>query len=230
MKRPNFRKGGFTLVELVFVIAIILVLASIFLPLAVSKLNKTDEIVADASIQEIAAALTAFYEDIRHFPTCDSTDCDPLTGSNNNLIFLAFGDGFSDLTASYPSTTSGTDQWDLTVNDSATPARNNGANHLAINDPVANGTPNQSGTDYETATTQKKRWRGPYIARLGADPWGKSFIAYVGAMENSGSLLSGQTNTHFGWILSAGPDNSLDTRPSATNLQNDDRGFIFHTD
>jgi len=228
MKRPNFRQGGFTLVELVFVIAIIVVLASIFLPLAISKLSKADEAVTDASIQEIAAALTAFYDDLRHFPTCDSTsDCSPFPGDDNNIVFLAFGDGFGDLSATYPTNSTGSGQWDLANNDEASAARNNGANHVVINDPQANGTPNEA-SDY--ASSGSKRWRGPYLARVAVDAWGRTFIAYVGAMEDGGQKVTGGGANDKGWILSAGPNNSLDTQPTHSTLQVDDRGFIFHTD
>lgn len=227
MKRPNFRQGGFTLVELVFVIAIIVVLASIFLPLAISKLKKADESVADASIQEIAAALTSFYDDLRHFPTCDhATDCSPFP-TDNNIVFLAFGDGFGDLSGSYPSNATGANNWDLTANDETEAARNNGANHVVQNDPIANGTPNET-SDYETSGS--KRWRGPYLSRVSTDPWGRTYIAYVGAMESGGQTVSGTSGTQRGWILSAGPNNSLDTLPTSTTLSGDDRGFIFHTE
>ena len=231
MRRPNFRQGGFTLVELVFVIAIIVVLASIFLPLAISKLRKADEAVADASIQEIAAALTSFFEDLRRFPTCSSTDCDPFTASNNDLRFLAFGSGFGDLSASYPDTTTGTSEWNLTTGGSTNGhSQNNGANHLVVNDPVV-GTVNSDGTDYVTTTSKSKRWRGPYIARVTVDSWGRTFIAHVGRMEASGTVASGNTRADtFGWILSGGPDNSLNTKPTSSTLQGDDRGFIFHNE
>jgi prepilin-type N-terminal cleavage/methylation domain-containing protein len=234
MKRPNFRQGGFTLVELVFVIAIIVVLASIFLPLAVSKLKKADESAADASAQEIAAALTAFYDDLRHFPTCGAgagaatpADCSPLSGSNNDLIFLAFGDGSDALTSTYPDAATGGNAWDLAVNDASDPATNNAFNHLVRNFPRATGTEGDA-TQYQTSGS--KRWRGPYISRVSIDPWGRTYIAYVGAMESGGTKVSGSSGTHRGWILSAGPNNSLDTTPTSTSLNSDDRGFIFHTE
>jgi len=228
MKRANFRQGGFTLVELVFVIAIIVVLASIFLPLAISKLNKADEAVADASIQEIASALTSFYDDLRHFPTCDASNCSTsFDGNGNDLVFLAFGEGFGDLSGTYPSNATGAGNWDLTTNDETTAAKNNGANHVVTNDPQGNAASNEA-TDYKTSGS--KSWKGPYVARVNTDPWGKTYIAYVGAMESSGATVSGASGTQRGWILSAGPNNSLDTVPSSTTLQSDDRGFIFHTE
>lgn len=233
MKRPNFRQGGFTLIELVFVIAIIVVLASIFLPLAVSKLRKADEVGTDASIQEIAAALTSFYDDLKHFPTCGAgaggatpADCSPL-GSVNDLIFLAFGDGSDAITTTYPDAATGGNNWDLQVNDGATPATNNGFNHVVRNLPRATGT-ETDGTQYETSGS--KRWRGPYLSRVSVDAWGRTFIAYVGAMESGGTKVSGSSGSHKGWILSAGPNNSLDTTPTSTSLSTDDRGFIFHTE
>lgn len=230
MKRPNFRQGGFTLVELVFVIAIIVVLASIFLPLAISKLRKADDSVADASLQEIAAALTSFYDDLRHFPTCVSTiaSCtSAFDSANNNLKFLAFGDGFGALTSTNPTATASSTNWDFATNSEASAARNNGANHLVLNDPDISGTPNAGG-DY--VTTGSKKWRGPYLARVATDPWGRNYIAYVGAMEKDGSKVAGGGATDKGWILSAGPNNSLDTTPSSNTAQVDDRGFIFHTE
>lgn len=227
MKRLK-EERALTLVELVFVIAIIVILASIFLPLAVSKLGKADDAAADASIQEIAAALASFYDDLRHFPTCDSaTSCNPFPDAENKIVFLAFGDGRGDLSANYPTAATGAGNWDLTVNDEATPARNNGANHLVANDPNTDGAIGST-TDY--AATGSKRWRGPYLSRAALDPWGRTFIAYVGAMEKNGQTVSGAAAAQFGWILSAGPNHTIDTLPGSSTLQGDDRGFIFHTE
>ena len=232
MRRPNFSQRGFTLVELVFVIAIIVVLASIFLPLAVSKLRKADEAATDASIQEIAAALASFYDDLRHFPACgegpqaETTDCSPLGSGNNDLVFLAFGDGSGDLGAFYPDAATGSGNWDFQVNESTDPDENNGNNHLVVNDPNGDQTL-ASAADY--VSSGSKRWRGPYLARVSLDAWGRTFIAYVGAMEASGAFVSGATSGK-GWILSAGPNNSLSTTPTSTSLDDDDRGFIFHTE
>ena len=142
MKKLKYGQKGFTLIELVFVVAIITILTSMFLPMAIEKIKQTDESVADVNVQEIATALVSFYDNLRHFPTCGAgpggseTDCSPMSGSTNDLVFLAFGDGFGDLTAEYPGTATGIGEWDLTVNDEADEERNNGANHLVVNDPI----------------------------------------------------------------------------------------------
>jgi len=238
MNRRKFRQRGFTLIELVFVIAIITILVSMFLPLAIEKITQTDESVADISVQEIAAGLTSFYDNLRHFPACGAgpggteTNCSPMSGTTNDLVFLAFGDGFDDISAQYPATAAGPGEWDLTVNDELDEERNNGANHLVVNDPIRGVAASIEGAeDYELKTsTNKRRWRGPYLARVNADSWGSAFIAYVGSMEKNGTLVTGGGVGDSGWILSAGPDNTLDTLPSSASLLNDDRGFIFHTD
>ncbi|MBI2987900.1 MAG: prepilin-type N-terminal cleavage/methylation domain-containing protein [Deltaproteobacteria bacterium] len=225
MKKRNSGQRGFTLVELIFVLAIIVTLASIFLPLAMSKFSESKEASATSSIDAISAALTSFFGDLDHFPTCDSTDCNPLTSNNNDLKFLAFGTGSGSLTGEYPVSTSGSgSDWDLTTNDSASPERNNAFNHLAVNNPNADGTTGDTATttgDYSTS-----KWKGPYIAKIGIDPYGFAFIAHVGTMETNGSKI---TTTGQGWILSAGPDGVLDTAPNASVLSNDDIGYIFFT-
>jgi hypothetical protein len=104
------------------------------------------------------------------------------------------------------------------------PARNNGANHLVQNNPDGDATVAEATQDY--ATTGGRRWRGPYLSRVGVDPWGRAFISHVGAMENGGTPVVASSR---GWILSAGPNNSLDTAPTDSSAQSDDRGFIFNT-
>ncbi len=224
MKKSNFRERGFTLVEMIFVLAIILTLVAIFLPLATSKLSESKTATTTSSIDAVSAALTSFFSDIDHFPACDSSDCDPFTNANNDLKFLAFGTGSGSLTGEYPVSTSGSgSDWALTTNDSSTGTaeiKNNAFNHLAQNNPNGDATTGDAGFDYKSS-----KWKGPYIAKIAIDPFGFAYIAHVGAMEKDGSKIS----SGKGWILSAGPDGVLDTAPSAAVLSNDDLGYIFFT-
>jgi len=220
MKRPNFGQRGFTLVELIFVLAIIVVLASIFLPLAMSKFSQSKTAATTSSIDSISAALTGFFSDIDHFPACHSSDCDPFTSTNNDLKFLAFGTGSASVSSEYPTSTT----WaDLTAQDEADPnsARNNAFNHLVANNPNADATTGEAGVDYKSS-----KWKGPYITKIGVDPFGFAYIANVGAMETNGSPIAAGSK---GWIISAGPDGVLDTAHTASVLSNDDIGYIFFT-
>ena len=230
MKIKRYSQRGFTLIEMIFVLAIVLTLVAIFTPLAMDKLSQSKTAKAQADIDAIATALTNFYSTAGNFPSCDGADCDPLNDAANNLRFLAVGTGNGDPTSQLPSDTGSL--WTLTVGDMSTvPARNNAFNHIMVNNPNADATTGQAGVDYNN-------WKGPYITNLGQDPWGHAYIVHIGAMQKNGCPV-GSTGAPpactapaagtFGWILSAGPDGNLDTGPTATQLTGDDVGYIFCT-
>jgi len=229
---------GFTLVELVFVIGIILVLAGIFIPVALEKLEDADTARTDSDQQAIAAALITFFSDLRRFPVCNDTgdDCDPFNKDNNDLKLLVFkadpsvvatGD-IADQDSAVDCSTSGSLDWDDIDNlESGEEGKNNAFNHLVLNDPNADGTVDDATTansDYSI-----KKFRGPYISKLGTDAFGEFYIAHVGAMEKGGTTITNTSGTAQGWILSAGPDGIFQTCPNSTSVQSDDRGFIFVT-
>jgi prepilin-type N-terminal cleavage/methylation domain-containing protein len=229
---------GFTLVELVFVIGIILVLAGIFIPVALQKLEDADSARTNADLQAISGALTTFFSDLRRFPACNDTgdDCDPFNKNNNDLKLLVFkadpsvvatGD-IADQDSTVNCSTSGSLDWDDTNNlETGEEGKNNAFNHLVLNDPNADGTVDDETTgnsDYST-----KRFEGPYISKLSTDAFGNFYIAHVGAMEKGGTTITNTSGTAQGWILSAGPDGFFQTCPNSTSVQSDDRGFIFVT-
>jgi prepilin-type N-terminal cleavage/methylation domain-containing protein len=223
----KFSSRGFSLIEMIFVLAIVLSLVAIFTPLAMDKLGQSKTAKAQADIDTVAVALTNFYSGIGNFSSCDAADCDPLNDAANNLRFLAVGTGAGDPTAELPSDTG--NLWTLTAGDlSATPARNNAFNHLVINNPNANGTPDEANIDYRS-------WRGPYVSKVGPDPWGRAYIVHTGAMQRNGcpvgspAACAAPLAAGRGWILSAGPDGNIDTGPNVTELAGDDIGHIFCT-
>lgn len=226
---------GFTLTEMVSVLAITAILAAILLPIAVGVVTDAPNTTADADFQALAATLTQFFNDLRHFPACDGSVCDPIkgagTGDNNNLKFLATGVGSGDLSGTYGAAFVGSTSWNLTANDDpTTPAKNNAFNHLVVNNPNADLVVAEAGKDYSTSGPRK--WKGSYMAALKADPWGNPYIIHVGGMEKDGVAIGGATAK--GWILSAGPNGVLETNPTDSQLCGgaspcDDRGFIFFT-
>ncbi|MBI4609178.1 MAG: prepilin-type N-terminal cleavage/methylation domain-containing protein [Candidatus Rokubacteria bacterium] len=222
-------QGGFTLMEMVFVLAVVGILASIFLPLAIDLLDDARLTQADVDVAELATALSQFLRDMRHYPTCNTADCDPINGTgpgdNNNLKFLRVGES-SGVPASVtsPDPTDATGAWNFALNQEPTPARNNTFNHLVVNNPNADGIIAGINTDYSSTGTVI--WRGAYVARLHADPWGNNYIISVGAMEASGSPIVPNAK---GWILSAGPNGVLETAPTDLTLGGDDRGILFFT-
>lgn len=238
-------KGGFTLIEMIFVLAIILILVSFIIPIAMEKVRDVQFARANADIQTIYTTLILFQIDLGIFPVCDDENCDPVDFSAQTLRFLAFGDGTDDIQDTFPADDPNLfNKWDLlnTNNISDFPKRNNAFNHFGQNDPNAD---NVSGSDIagvrdykeSDGTGKSKVWKGPYVANVSLDPWGHTYIVHVGAMEENGipviinSLQNslGSFDRPEGWILSAGPDGLLQTSPTDTVLSGDDIGFIIFT-
>lgn len=224
-RKKRCTQTGFTLIELIFVIAIIVVLAAVFVPLAMDKLSQANQAKADVDINTIANSLAGFFSDMKRFPVCNGADCNPIDGTVDNLKILVFkADSTDVLTTDIPANAPPgcTVNWNAAGNlegGGSDPGRNNAFNHLVVNDPNADGTVGAAATDYSG-------WKGPYIAKVGKDPWGNHYIAHVGAMQKNGTRVAANTN---GWILSAGEDGIFQTCPESTSLQGDDRGFIFIT-
>lgn len=232
MKTKKSGSEGFTLLELAFVIGIIIALVAIFAPLAMDKLAQSRITRAQADLDAISTALTNFFSDVGTFPSCDSTDCDPVSDSANNLRFLATCTGTGACAATELPGETASNWGTLSTQLSATAGRNNLYNHLVINDPPVDGTTGTAGTDYRTT-----KWKGPYITKLAVDPWGFAYIIHIGAVQNTGCpvastgappLCTGPVAGR-GWILSAGPDGTLQTGPNSTALAGDDLGYIFCT-
>ena len=226
MKRHKIGQRGFTLVELVFVIGIILVLAGIFVPLALNKLAEAEQARADADLQVMVSSLTTFFTDVRRFPACNITDCDPFNNSSNDLRVLVFKTDTSDVATADIPATDGTSGCSVAWNDAANLVtgntdQNNAFNHLVINNPNGDATSDEATIDY-------KKWKGPYISKVDKDPFGEHYVAHMGAIEKDGTEIN-SSGTGYGWILSAGTDGVFQTCPEATALAGDDRGFIFAT-
>ncbi|MCP3979496.1 MAG: prepilin-type N-terminal cleavage/methylation domain-containing protein [bacterium] len=83
------------------------------------------------------------------------------------------------------------------------------AQHLIENNPA--------GKDYETSGLAA--WRGPYIAKDPADPWGRAYVLAVSGFRNQVGAR--------GWILSAGPNGVLETDDGDTEIaaSSDDLGW-----
>ena len=99
----------------------------------------------------------------------------------------------------------------------------NAFNHLAVNNPNAD-TADNSTNDYKI--TGKKKWKGPYIAKLAADPYGNNYVINIGAVTGTGTST---LTTEKGWILSAGPNGTLNTDALDSSTSSDDIGYIFCT-
>ncbi|MFB3108466.1 MAG: type II secretion system protein [Candidatus Binatia bacterium] len=85
--------------------------------------------------------------------------------------------------------------------------------HIVENDPSQDGTTGSTG-DYRT--TGRRKYKGPYVQIINEDPWGNAY------QINASSLIGGDTNPT--WIISAGPNGTFETVPTATAIAGDDMG------
>jgi len=222
---------------MIFVLAIILTLVAIFLPLATSKLSDANTTRAKSDEDALSAAMTAFFSDLSIWPASNITANTAGSTTNQTLHYLLVGDGGSSITSTNPTVTgadwttsgcpNGTGTASGAVESGAVGAdcalRQNAFNHLAVNNPNVNATVS-SNQDYKN--TGSKKWKGPYIAKLASDPYGNNYVINIGAITGKGTVNSA---AEFGWILTAGPNGSLQTAATGSAVSDDDIGYIFCT-
>lgn len=223
MKLKTLRSSkGFTLIEIIFVLAIVAVLAGILVPLAISSLSDADKARTRSDEDSIAGAITAFRKDVSQWPD----------GTGKNIEYLLVGTTKSGTTNEIDTAdcpTGGTTTGGffvnvacttLTAGSGGTASTFNAFNHLAVNNPNGNTTTDESSGDYNPS-----KWRGPYLGKVARDTFGRAYVVYTRGIDKN--FAGGSTGR--GWIISAGTDNTLNTLATDTTVSNDDVGFIFCT-
>ncbi len=200
---------GFTLVEVVLVVAIILTLSASILPIVHDKIISARRIAARANIKALATAIATHFNDTTEFPTRKGADRDKmevLRSSGDSALDPEFVAGISPL-------------WGLTEVDDI-------SNHLLIDNP--GDTPNA----YRDANLN---WRGPYIGEIGQDPWGRNYLVIAKGFYDNGT----DESPVYAWILSGGPNETIETDISSQNVnsnpatglsgESDDVGMLLFT-
>lgn len=166
---------GFTLIEMVVVLAVIGILAAILTPTIAKNINDSKIARATNEVQVIAAAVASFYKDLGRWPTSDGT-----AGNPDNL-YLLYGPG--DV---FASSGAASDNWVYTTNTRP----DTFLNHLVENDPM------DGANDY--AVSGPVKWDGPYITEVKADPWGSTYVCNIqytwDATINASSVYSAGPN------------------------------------
>ena len=182
---------GFTLIEIIVILAVISILVAILTPTVLKFIDDAQRSSAENSVQVIAASLNDLIKDTGQFP-----------GSKTSKTFLcsANGDFATDSTSTWASSSAVCSSF---------------FDHLIINDPDGNGTPDESVSDYRT--TGKRRHRGPYLSSIDEDPFGNVF------QVNVSTLKGGDKNPT--WVISAGPDGDFQTAATDKKLAGDDIGI-----
>ncbi len=199
-------KGGFTLVEVVVVLGVILLLAGIAVPLVNGYIEDSQRGRAKSEVKMLGASVMSMYKDVSVIPARNSA------GTDNRLRVLGTG-------ATVPT---------------ANPFLNNSAwNTWFMSGTYGDTFDNQmiSNTPQGTAaaaypTTGEFQWRGPYLPDTAPlDPWGRPYVIMVRSFHDAHA-----TNWKKVIILSAGPDGRVNTSPSCTattNITGDDIGMVL---
>lgn len=203
--RPRSDAAGFTLVEVIVVLAVVLLLTGIAVPMISGYMNDGRRARAEAEVKVLAAAVTSFYKDVGVWPARSSA------GANNVLYTVCSGPTVPTTNQFVNNNNINTWLMDGTHGDTLD-------NHLLRNTPGGS-----SGGAYPTTGTV--RWRGPYVAGgTPLDPWGRPYLVTV----RSGTSTSA-TNYKRLVVISAGPDGAINTPAAltaATDIAGDDIGVI----
>jgi len=182
---------GFTLIEMVVVLAVVAILAAILTPTIAKNINDAKIARANNEVQVIAAAIGSFYKDIGRWPTSDGN-------AMTDTIRVLYGPG--DEPAIQGGGVAQEEYWRSTTNPWGAAYIDTFAHQLVQNDPGG------AATNYPDSTTVPRpelRWQGPYITEIKADPWGSHYscnIYYTFALT-----------TNFVGVWSAGPDRTSNT-------------------
>ncbi|MEZ5988452.1 MAG: type II secretion system protein GspG [Planctomycetota bacterium] len=200
-------EGGFTLVEIVVVIAVVLLLTGIAVPMISGYVEDGRRARAKSEIKTLAGAIELFYSNTGRWPARNGSSQD------NYLYVLVSGDTLP---------TAGNNPWNATHTWTTWATGTRG--DLMDNQIVDNTPKGAAAAAY--AMTGDNAWRGPYMDGTPLDPWGRPYLMLVRSTWETNA-----TNYKRGFLLSAGPDGVINTAANARttdDLMGDDIGIILH--
>jgi prepilin-type N-terminal cleavage/methylation domain-containing protein len=195
-------KKGFTLIEMVVVLAVVAILAAILTPTIAKSIDDAKLTRASNECQVIGAAIASFYKDVGRWPTANGT-----VATLDDDVYLLYGSVGGDPVA--PPT--GGAEWD----DDTSTDSDTFENQLIAN------TPGTGANVYPTWTVATQiGWNGPYIGGIKADPYGTYYMCNI---QNAYDGLA-----QGAWVISAGvnrdPETIFDITETTTTLTGDDLG------
>ncbi|MCP4213048.1 MAG: prepilin-type N-terminal cleavage/methylation domain-containing protein [bacterium] len=176
---------GFTLIEMVVVLAVVAILAAILTPTIAQNMNDARDARALNETGVIAAAIATFYKDVGRWPTSDGSDL-----SDTIQLIHGPGDVPTDGGASDEEFWLSTGGWGAALVDTFT-------NQLMSN------APGGTADVYPSTATLELRWKGPYLSDLKADPWNSQYSCNIWYTFN--------TTTNTVAVFSAGQDRVANT-------------------
>ena len=198
------RRAGFTLIELILVVAVVAILAAILVPTVFSILDDSAITKGKADVKAIAGAIAKFRDDTGEYPTRRAG------GALNSEVNLLYSGTVAPVVGDFSPALGGGDPFDC--------AAGGGASCESFQFPFI--TNSSAANPYSTVATAKKRWKGPYLSDNTADEFDDPYIVYVRRLRTTGAVT-----TERAWIVFAGQNKMYETTPGSTSAQGDD--FVF---
>jgi prepilin-type N-terminal cleavage/methylation domain-containing protein len=187
---------GFTLMEVIIVLAVMAALAAAITPMALGYLLDAKKTQAQNDVNQIAQAVGKFYQDTALPPYKNNTSTTKIAGKESADFDCLYGPGSAPIAATDPT---GTWTGGAGVNClAASTTRDTIQNFLIANTPGASATKNY-------VTTGKNAWRGPYLPSVPVDPWGNPYLINIGKADPSAATQKAV------WVISAGPNGNFET-------------------
>ena len=196
-------RAGFTLIELILVVAVVAILAAILVPTVFSILDDSAITKGKADVKAVAGAIAKFRDDTGVFPTRDA-DVAGLPPAEVNLLYSGT---VPPGTAAFSPALVGGESYNCAM----------ATNCETFQFPFIT---NSGVNAYPSATTLRKRWKGPYLSDNTTDEFDSPYIVYVSRLRTTGPVT-----TERAWIVFAGQNKVYETTPGSTSAQGDD--FVF---
>ncbi len=180
------KEKGFTLIEIVVVLAIIAVIAAFLTPMLFDYLKEAKVSRAKADVRNIAASIANFNRDLQVYPIY-KTDTSQANASVLVLHTLEGNQG----TATGESVAG----WIAVANTTTI---------QTLDDALQAGKLADGTILYSSAVVKRPgEWKGPYMTDFKADPWGNKYYVSTQGLH-PGAL-------HAAFVLSAGPNGTIET-------------------
>lgn len=218
------KKQGFTLMEIIVVVAIIGLLAAILAPQVAKYMKDAKISKARADVNTIAASIGDFYKDTGKWPTANNTDGSNGNSKSNPGVYVLGSYQGNNPRGHSAATT----QW-ITWFGKPYPSFNAGdtfRNQLVLNHPgnkdgINEGYPLKKGAPPGLSLTDILGWNGPYLKTCPADPWGHRYYCNVISLYyGTGAYIYDQC-----WIISSGPNGIIET-PIGSDLDDPQSGEL----
>ena len=202
----NIRRGqkGFTLLEIIVVLAVIGSLAAMLAPVVFRYIDDAKRQQAQSDVNMIAASINQMYKDTGRYPFSKAgagpnkfdgaTDASVLVSQDETGACVPAATLLVTCTSAPAATAAG---WDAGFTDSL-------KNQLVLNTPKPGGT---AGTAYPV--TGQRKWNGPYLERPSfTDPWNRPYLVNI---LNAAPAEESSASQKWVIVLSAGGNGIIDT-------------------